>query len=107
MKTFQEYQTLANKVPLSLRNNLDRIRLPVSGLPEEAGKLGSLLMAASTTGKFHLAKTQRTEMEDRLADVLWYIALICGETGIALQDVATHSIKQLQTRAKDLDLDRR
>jgi predicted NUDIX family phosphoesterase len=32
MKTFEECQTLATQVPLSLRNDRDRIRLPVLGL---------------------------------------------------------------------------
>lgn len=107
MKTFEEYQVLATKVPLSLRNNRDRINLPVMGLQQEAGKIGSLLMNASASGKFSLTPEQTGEIKDRLADVLWYAALLCGETGIPMQDVAAHSLTQLQVRTKGLDLDRR
>jgi hypothetical protein len=39
--------------------------------------------------------------------MLWYVALLCGETGIAMQDVAAHSVAQLQARTKTLDPDQR
>ncbi len=107
MKTFEEYQITATKLPLSLRNNRDRILLPVSGLQEEAGKISSLLSTASTSGKFTLAAVQTSELQDRLSDVLWYVALLCGEAGIRMQDVATNSIKQLQMRSELFDPDRR
>ncbi len=107
MKTFEEYQTLATKVPLSLRNNRDRIQLPVLGLQEEAGKIGSLLTTAFASGKFGLTQEQGRELKDRLSDILWYVALLCGKTGIAMQDVAVHSITQLQTRTKELEPNRR
>jgi phosphoribosyl-ATP pyrophosphohydrolase len=107
MRTFEEFQALVTKVPLSLRNNLDRINLPALGLQEEAGKIGSLLAAASASGKFALTQEQRTEIQNRLADILWYAALLCGETGIAMENVAAHSIEQLQARARELDPDQR
>ena len=107
MKTFEEYQALATKTPLSLRNNRDRILLPVSGLQQEAGKIGSLLTAASASGKIRLTPEQIGELKERLSDVLWCVAVICGETGIAMQDVAVNSIAQIQTRVQALDPKRR
>jgi NTP pyrophosphatase (non-canonical NTP hydrolase) len=77
------------------------------GLQEEAGKVGSLLGSAFGSGKLTLTQEQASELQDRLSDVLWYVALLCGETGIAMQDVAAHSIVQLQARAKALDPDLR
>ena len=105
--TFEEFQSLATKVPLSLRNNLDRINLPALGLQEEAGKIGSLLASASASGKFIMTPEQRAEIQNRLAEILWYSALLCDETGIALHDVAAHSLAQLQARVKELDPDQR
>jgi phosphoribosyl-ATP pyrophosphohydrolase len=107
MTTFDEYQALANKVPLSLRNNRERIELPVLGLQQETGKIGSLMMAASASGRFALTTEQRREVQDRLADLLWYVALLCKESGLTLHDVATHSAAQLQARHSELDPDRR
>ena len=107
MNTFDEYQVLATKVPLSLRNNRERIELPVLGLQQEAGKVGALLTAASASGTFSLTPEQRCEVQDRLADLLWYAALLCRESGIAMQDVADYSVAQLQKRSQELDPDRR
>ena len=107
MKTFEEYQAVATKSPISLRNNRDRIELPVLGLQEEAGKIGSLLISAFASGKLHLTQEQSREVRDRLADILWYVARLCGETGIAMEEVAAHSITQLQARTKGLDPNRR
>ena len=100
MNTFEEYQALATQVPVSLRNNRDRLELPVLGLQEEAGKIGSLLTTASASGKFDLTQEQSTELKDRLSDILWYVALLSGEAGIPMQDVAAHSIAQLHERTK-------
>lgn len=58
MKTFEEFQAAVTKVPLSLRNNLDRINLPVMGLQEEAGRIGTLLGRASAAGRFELTLEQ-------------------------------------------------
>jgi MazG nucleotide pyrophosphohydrolase domain len=107
MKSFDEYQALVVKVPLSLRNDRDRINLPISGLQEEAGKIGSLLAKAFASGKFSLTLEQRKELQDRLSDILWCVAVLSHEAGISMQDVAANGIVQLQARAKDLDPDRR
>lgn len=107
MKTFEEYEALATSVPISLRNNRDRIQLPALGLQEDAGKIGSLLTSALASGKFSLTQEQTGEVKDRLADILWHVALLCKETDIKMQDLAAHSIAQLQTRMKRLDSDQR
>ena len=46
-------------------------------------------------------------MKDRLADVLWYVARLCNETGIGMQELAKHSITQLQAKATGLDPNQR
>jgi NTP pyrophosphatase (non-canonical NTP hydrolase) len=107
MKTFAEYQTLATKVPSALRNNRERIELPVLGLQQEAGKIGSLLTGASATGTLSLTPREREEVQERLADMLWFVALLCKESGIPMEAVAEHSITQLQARSQDLSPGRR
>jgi NTP pyrophosphatase (non-canonical NTP hydrolase) len=107
MRTFEEYEKFATQVPLSSRNNRERIELPVLGLQQEAGKLGLLLTAALASGRFSLTPEQRRELKDRLADVLWCVAFLCNESGIALQDVATHSAAQLKARDGERDPNRR
>ena len=54
MDTFAQYQAIATTVPLSLRNNRDRLELPITGLQEEAGRIGRLLATASASGRLDL-----------------------------------------------------
>ncbi len=107
MSTFEEYQRAATKTPLSLRNNRDRIDFPVRGLQQEAGKVGSLLASAFASGRLELTREQTGELKDRLSDMLWCIALLCGETGVPMRELAAHSLAQLQSRTKSLDADHR
>ena len=64
MKPFEEYQGLAVKTPLSLRNDRDRIDLPVSALQQEAGKIGGLLAKAFASGRLRLMQGQTEELKD-------------------------------------------
>jgi hypothetical protein len=107
MTTFQEYQQIAAKVPIALRNDRDRIELPILGLQEGAGKLGKLLSAAFESGRFHLTPAQNSEIKDRLADALWCIARLCDETGISTEEAAKHGVVQIRERVQELDPDRR
>jgi hypothetical protein len=107
MKTFAEYQKIAAQVPVSLRNNRDRIDFPVTGLQQDAGKLGSLLAAAFESGKFSLTPEQSEEVKNRMGDILWYVARLCDETGISMESVVTHSIAQFKLRTREFDPDER
>lgn len=107
MNTFEEYQAVASKVPVSLRNDRGRVELPVRGLQEEAGKIGSLLRRAFGSGRIVLTQEQSSELKDRLSDALWYLTRICSETGIALNDLAVHSVAQFESRTKGLDPNQR
>lgn len=107
MKTFAEFQIAANRVPVALRNNRDRLQLPALGLQEEAGKVGALLAAASVSGEFRLTLPQRAELKDSLSDILWYAALLGSECGMTLEELAAHGIAQLQARSRGFDPDQR
>ena len=107
MKRFEEYQNVAAKVPVSLRNDRDQINFPVSGLQGATGKIGSLLDRAFAEDKFSLTPEQRLELQNRLSDIHWCSAVLCNEAEISFQYVAAHSIAQLQARAKDFNPDRR
>jgi len=60
--TFDEYQALAVKVPVSLRNHLDRIHLPATGLQEEAGKTSRLLARATASGRLVITSEERAKL---------------------------------------------
>ena len=107
MSTFEEYQTLAGSLPASLRNNRDRINLPVRGLLEQSGKIGTLFKTAFASARLDLTSTRKDDLKARLADILWYVAILCRETGLALNDVAAHSLAQVEARRNALDPNQR
>ena len=107
METFKEYQTVATNIPISLRNNHDRVLLPITGLQQEAGKIGSLFTTVLDSGQAGLTPDQRQELKERTGEVLWCITKLCVESGVTLQEVAEDSARRLQARGAGLDSDRR
>lgn len=105
--TFQEFQNFAIKTPVAMRSNRDRVDLAIVGLQKDAGKIGSLLQAAFASGKLQLTPDQGAEVQDRMSDVLWYIALLSIEVGINMEDLAARSVTLLRDRMKSFDPDRR
>jgi len=79
----------------------------VHGLQEESGKIGALLANAFASGRLDLTAMQKDELKGRLADILWYMAVLCGETGLAMKDEAAHSLAQLEARRNTLDPNQR
>jgi len=62
--------------------------LAVLGLQETADQPGKLQSAAFASGKFRHAPAQSDEAQERMADVLWWLARLCKEAGISLGDLA-------------------
>ena len=105
--TFEEYEAIVTRVPASLRNNLDRINLPVRGLQEEAGQVAAVLQAATTSGRLTLTAQQQADLRDRLADALWYVTLLAKESDTSFGQIASHRVSQVQDRFSGLDPDQR
>jgi NTP pyrophosphatase (non-canonical NTP hydrolase) len=107
MDTFKEYQTIATSIPISLRNNRDRILLPVTALQQEAGKIGAVFARALDAQHGGLTPEQSRELKERMGDVLWCIAMLSAEIKVPLQEIAEESAKLLQARRAELGQDQR
>jgi len=107
VKTFEEFQALAAKTPLSLRNNLDRINLPILALQQESGRISLLFGNAVSSGRLDLTSAQRSELRERLSEILWCVALLGGEAGIPMQEVAEHGVTLLREKLRQIDPERR
>lgn len=64
------------------------------GLAGEAGEVIELIKKALYHGK----DLDKEALTKELGDVLWYVALICEQTGIRLDDVAEQNITKLADR---------
>ncbi len=86
---FSEFQSEA--VRTSSKSPMEIIALGITG---EAGEVADLVKKFVGHGHpFDLAK-----MESELGDVLWYIAAMCDNIGINLENVAIKNIQKLKKR---------
>ena len=90
--TVNEYQNEAHKY--AVYNTCDESRMyPILGLTEEAGEVA---------GK--LKKFVRGDQPDpegflsEMGDVLWYLARLCDNIGITMEDLADYNYKKLEAR---------
>lgn len=95
---FKEYQNEAMK--MAIYGEGHSILYPALGLGNEAGEvLGKIKkVLRDNEGKF---TTDRCiAIGDEIGDVLWYMAALCRDLGISLEDVANNNIEKLRDRQK-------
>ena len=63
------------------------------GLTGEAGEVANKVKKIMRDGKF-----DREAIADEVGDCLWYIAALCRDLNVNMQDVADNNIKKLKDR---------
>ena len=108
--TFSEYQQEANFLKISMDNFnkkypnmnediLKMIALTYDGLGlGEAGEVQGKIKKIIRDNGGRLTERGIEEIKAELSDVLWYIASMCDNLGIKMEDVATYNIKKLESR---------
>ena len=108
--TFSEYQQEANFLKISMDNFnkkypnmnediLKMIALTYDGLGlGEAGEVQGKIKKIIRDNGGRLTERGLEEIKAELSDVLWYIASMCDNLGIKMEDVATYNIKKLESR---------
>ena len=66
---------------------------PALGLAAEAGEVANKVKKILRDGKF-----DREAIADEVGDCLWYIAALCRDLNIDMQDIANNNIKKLKDR---------
>ena len=94
---FNDYQTKSRKTA----------KYPVIGHPVIYPTLGLVNEAGEVAGKVKkifrdkggiIGEAEREALKSELGDVLWYIAQVCTELGLSLDEVAEHNIAKLYDR---------
>ena len=67
------------------------------GLAGEAGEVAELVKK----GIFHQHGIDQEKLKKELGDVLWYVAALCSNFGISLEDVMQHNVDKLKARFPD------
>lgn len=95
--TFDEYQAASRKTAKypDIGHN---VAYPTLGLAGEAGEVAERVKKMYRDDGGVLAPQRRDALKAELGDVLWYVAALCSELGLSMEDVAAHNVRKLQDR---------
>lgn len=71
---------------------------PILGLMGETGEVCEKIKKHVRDNGGKLSRIPKEELTKELGDVLWYIAMLCTELDISMNDVAELNIKKLKDR---------
>lgn len=71
---------------------------PVLGLTNEAGEVAGKVKKIFRDKEGVIGETERSALKGELGDVLWYLAQVCTELDLSLEDVAEHNLEKLFSR---------
>jgi len=94
---FTEYQTKSRKTARYPAIGHPVI-YPTLGLVNEAGEVAGKIKKVFRDKDGQVNAETRTALESELGDVLWYLAQVCTELGLTLDEVAEHNIAKLYDR---------
>lgn len=99
---FAEYQQKA-RVTATYPVIGHRVIYPTLGLTNEAGEVSGKIKKIFRDKAGEISDADKTALAAELGDVLWYLAQVATELGLALDDIAAANIAKLldrQTRDK-------
>lgn len=71
---------------------------PTLGLANEAGEVAGKIKKVFRDKEGVIGETERQALKSELGDVLWYLAQVCTELGLSLEDVAASNLAKLASR---------
>ena len=71
---------------------------PTLGLANEAGEVAGKIKKVFRDKDGEINAETRAALEGELGDVLWYLAQVCTELELSLDEVAGHNLEKLSSR---------
>ncbi len=71
---------------------------PTLGLTNEAGEVAGKIKKIFRDKDGVIGEAEREALKGELGDVLWYLAQVCTELDLSLDEVAEHNIEKLYSR---------
>jgi NTP pyrophosphatase (non-canonical NTP hydrolase) len=71
---------------------------PTLGLTNEAGEVAGKIKKIFRDKEGVIGAAEREALKGELGDVLWYLAQVCTELDLTLDEVAEHNIEKLYSR---------
>jgi NTP pyrophosphatase (non-canonical NTP hydrolase) len=94
---FNEYQTKSRKTALYPAIG-HPVVYPTLGLTNEAGEVAGKIKKIFRDKSGVISAQDREALKGELGDVLWYLAQVCTELEIPLEEVAGHNLEKLFSR---------
>ena len=73
---------------------------PALGLAGEAGEVAEHVKKAIRDDSGTVSEERRAAMAKELGDVLWYVAQLASELGLALEEIAQENLEKLSSRQR-------
>jgi len=96
---FNDYQKKARRTAIYPDKGKNFV-YPTLGLMGEAGEVAEKMKKVIRDDGGKINKEKRLEMKKELGDVLWYIASVCSELKLSMEDVAQFNLEKLMSRKK-------
>ncbi len=94
---FNDYQTKSRKTakypPIG-----HPVIYPTLGLTNEAGEVAGKIKKIFRDKDGVIGEAEREALKGELGDVLWYLAQVCTELDLSLDEVAEYNIEKLYSR---------
>ena len=97
MNNLDNYQRASRKT-WSLIHTDHPIVYPTLGLANEAGEVAGKIKKIFRDKGGVIGDADRDALKGELGDVLWYLAQICTELGLSLDEVAAANLEKLASR---------
>jgi NTP pyrophosphatase (non-canonical NTP hydrolase) len=94
---FSDYQTKSRKTAQYPAIG-HAVIYPTLGLTNEAGEVAGKIKKIFRDKNGLIGEAERAALQSELGDVLWYLAQVCTELDLSLDEVAEHNIKKLYSR---------
>lgn len=94
---FNEYQEKARQTAIYPNIGKNFI-YPTLGLVGEAGEIANKIKKVIRDNNYELNDEIKYDLRKEIGDVLWYIAALCSELGVEMDDVAEENISKLFSR---------
>jgi len=94
--TGEEYQNKAKKTAVYPKDVA--VYYLTLGLTGEAGEIANKAKKIIRDNNFEITEEVKQNLKKEMGDVLWYIAMLCNELNLSMDEVMQYNIEKLASR---------